>query len=46
MIIAPPQAGGFFAGGLIGQRMDQARADTGKGAKAQPAAATTTEDGE
>lgn len=25
VIIAPPQAGGFFAGGLIGQRMDQAR---------------------
>ena len=26
VIIAPPQAGGFFAGGLIGQRMDQAHA--------------------
>jgi regulator of protease activity HflC (stomatin/prohibitin superfamily) len=45
VIIAPPQAGGFFAGGLIGQRMDQARAETTT-AKAQPAAATTTEDGE
>jgi regulator of protease activity HflC (stomatin/prohibitin superfamily) len=26
VIIAPPSAGGFFAGGLIGQRMDQTRA--------------------
>jgi regulator of protease activity HflC (stomatin/prohibitin superfamily) len=39
VIIAPPQAGGFFAGGLIGQRMDQARAETGK---ATPVAATTS----
>jgi regulator of protease activity HflC (stomatin/prohibitin superfamily) len=28
VIIAPPQAGGFFAGGLIGQRMDQPRVDS------------------
>jgi regulator of protease activity HflC (stomatin/prohibitin superfamily) len=37
VIIAPPQAGGFFAGGLIGQKMDQARAE-----KVTPAAHTTT----
>ncbi|MCU1280721.1 MAG: spfh domain / band 7 family protein [bacterium] len=30
VIIAPPSAGGFFAGGLIGQRMDQARAAVAK----------------
>lgn len=34
VIIAPPQAGGFFAGGLIGQRMDQARAADAQTAKA------------
>jgi regulator of protease activity HflC (stomatin/prohibitin superfamily) len=43
VIIAPPQAGGFFAGGLIGQRMDQARADGKAQGKAQPAAATSTD---
>ena len=39
VIIAPPSAGGFFAGGLIGQRMDQARAEAQPkqaAAKAQP----------
>src|SRR5947209_334121 len=34
VIIAPPQAGGFFAGGLLGQRMDRERAETAKAAKA------------
>ena len=38
VIIAPPSAGGFFAGGLIGQRMDQARADAqAKAAPSKPA---------
>jgi len=42
VIIAPPSAGGFFAGGLIGQRMDREKAadsrqSTGDGKKAQPA---------
>lgn len=38
VIIAPPQAGGFFAGGLIGQRMDCAAA--------APAPASSPSDGE
>ena len=38
VIIAPPQAGGFFAGGLLGQRMDQARADAAAAGKAGDAA--------
>ena len=45
VIIAPPQAGGFFAGGLLGQRMDKER----NPAKVANAAATSTssdEDGE
>ena len=44
VIIAPPQAGGFFAGGLIGQRMDQSRADST--AKATTPAASNGSDGE
>jgi regulator of protease activity HflC (stomatin/prohibitin superfamily) len=36
VIIAPPQAGGFFAGGLLGQRMDQARAEAAKAAAPAP----------
>jgi regulator of protease activity HflC (stomatin/prohibitin superfamily) len=46
VIIAPPQAGGFFAGGLIGQRMDQARSDgskAGSGSKGNEAPATGSE---
>jgi regulator of protease activity HflC (stomatin/prohibitin superfamily) len=39
VIIAPPQAGGFFAGGLIGQRMDAAHA-------AAPATATASDGSE
>ena len=44
VIIAPPQAGGFFAGGLIGQRMDQARAARradGQGERRRPRPAAT-----
>jgi regulator of protease activity HflC (stomatin/prohibitin superfamily) len=44
VIIAPPQAGGFFAGGLLGQRMDQARAEPAT--KKGPAAALDTSSGE
>ncbi len=44
VIIAPPQAGGFFAGGLIGQRMDQARGEQAQPAK--PAVNNSGSDGE
>jgi len=44
VIIAPPSAGGFFAGGLIGQRMDQARADAQ--AKPTPRPAEPSSDSE
>jgi regulator of protease activity HflC (stomatin/prohibitin superfamily) len=43
VIIAPPQAGGFFAGGLLGQRMDQARAESGKAATAAAAVSSESE---
>ncbi len=40
VIIAPPQAGGFFAGGLIGQRgFEQAKAEAKAEAAAQAKAA-------
>jgi regulator of protease activity HflC (stomatin/prohibitin superfamily) len=49
VIIAPPQAGGFFAGGLLGQRMDRERDNATRASKdgATPAAATSdASDGE
>ncbi|MDB4970995.1 MAG: spfh domain / band 7 family protein [Myxococcales bacterium] len=44
VIIAPPSAGGFFAGGLIGQRMDQARAEAQPKAAPKPVEAATEGD--
>jgi regulator of protease activity HflC (stomatin/prohibitin superfamily) len=44
VIIAPPQAGGFFAGGLLGQRMDQARAVKDAPAAGSASAATNVSD--
>jgi regulator of protease activity HflC (stomatin/prohibitin superfamily) len=44
VIIAPPQAGGFFAGGLLGQRaMANAKADAEKQGKAAAASSDTTD---